>query len=83
MNRLSFRMILFILVLSALHMAGMAPLADSPRHPSQPQSATSHPTSLPHHLQAGSDLRRPTVKDTARFKGISRVRSLQPASSVQ
>jgi hypothetical protein len=69
MNRLSFRMILFILVLSAVHMAGMAPLADSPEHRLQLQPATSRATPLPDHLQAGSDLRRHAIKEHGSISG--------------
>jgi hypothetical protein len=42
MHRISFRLTLFILVLSAIHMAAMAPLADSALHALQPQTLTSH-----------------------------------------
>jgi hypothetical protein len=50
MNKLSFRMILFILVLSAVHMAAMAPLTDSSLHPVQRQTLTSHRLRPANHL---------------------------------
>jgi len=56
MNRPSFRMILFIVVLSAGHMASMSPLADSSLHRPQRQILTGHQPSPPSHLgAAGSE----------------------------
>jgi hypothetical protein len=52
MNRPSLRMILFILVLSALHMAAMAPSTLSSLPRLQPHTLTSHGPSPPNHLAA-------------------------------
>jgi hypothetical protein len=49
MNRFSVRMVLFILALSAIHMAAMAPLGDSSLHRLQPQTLASQRSSAPTH----------------------------------
>jgi hypothetical protein len=55
MNRPSLRMILFILVLSALHMAAMAPPTPWSLQRLQPRALTSHGPSPPNHLAEGFD----------------------------
>lgn len=69
MNRLPFRMILFTLVLSAVHMAAMAPLADSSLNRLQRQALTTHRPSLPNHgldglacTSMGADCLRPATR---------------------
>jgi len=50
MNRVSFRMVLFVLALSAAHMAAMGPVANTSLHRLQPETSTNARPSAPAHV---------------------------------